>query len=127
MVPLRQAAHLGRKQPGGPEEVSAGGSVGDGLRPLPGANRGKHPDAKPLKGFGGAGVLEIVDDFEGNAYRAMYTLKLESAVYVLNAFQKKSRKGIQTSKADIELVKRRLSRAAEIHEELFGKSKGARK
>ncbi len=62
-----------------------------------------------------------------NAYRAMYTLKLESAVYVLNAFQKKSRKGIQTSKADIELVKRRLSRAAEIHEELFGKSKGARK
>jgi phage-related protein len=88
---------------------------------------GKHPDAKPLKGFGGAGVLEVVDDFEGNAYRAMYTLKFEGAVYVLHAFQKKSRKGIQTSQADIELVTRRLSRAAEIHEERFGKSKGARR
>ena len=87
---------------------------------------GKHPDAKPLKGFGGAGVLEVVDDFKGNAYRAMYTLKLEGAVYVLHAFQKKSRKGIQTSQADIELVKRRLSRAAEIHGERFGRSKGGR-
>jgi len=87
---------------------------------------GKHPDARPLKGFGGAGVLEVVDDFKGNAYRAMYTLKLEGAVYVLHAFQKKSRKGIQTSQADIELVKRRLSRAAEIHGERFGRSKGGR-
>jgi len=87
---------------------------------------GKHPDAKPLKGFGGAGVLEVVEDFKGNAYRAMYTLKLEGAVYVLHAFQKKSRKGIQTSQADIELVKRRLSRAAEIHGERFGRSKGGR-
>jgi phage-related protein len=87
---------------------------------------GKHPDAKPLKGFGGARVLEVVDDFKGNAYRAMYTLKLEGAVYVLHAFQKKSRKGIQTSQADIELVKRRLSRAAEIHGERFGRSKGGR-
>jgi len=87
---------------------------------------GKHPDAKPLKGFGGAGVLEVVDDFKGNAYRAMYTLKLEGAVYVLHAFQKKSRKGIQTSQADIALVKRRLSRAAEIHGERFGRSKGGR-
>ena len=87
---------------------------------------GKHPDAKALKGFGGAGVLEIVDDFKGNAYRAMYTLKLEGAVYVLHAFQKKSRKGIQTSQAVIELVKRRLSRAAEIHGERFGRSKGGR-
>ena len=70
--------------------------------------------------------MEIVDDFKGNAYRAMYTLKLEGAVYVLHAFQKKSRKGIQTSQADIELVKRRLARAAEINEKRFGRSKGAR-
>ena len=68
----------------------------------------KHPEAKPLKGFGGAGVLEVVEDFNGNAYRAVYTLKVESAVYVLHAFQKKSRKGIKTNPEDIEAARRRL-------------------
>lgn len=75
----------------------------------------KHPDAKPLKGFGGAGVLEVVEDFEGNAYRAVYTVKLADVVYVLHAFQKKSRKGIKTSRADIDKARVRLKLAVEIH------------
>ncbi len=76
---------------------------------------GKHPDAKPLKGFGGAGVLEVVDDFDGDTYRAVYTVKLRGAVYALHAFQKKSRKGIKTSAHEMDVVKRRLRQAEEIH------------
>ena len=53
---------------------------------------GKHPDAKPLKGFGGAGVLEVVDDFDGSTYRAVYTVKLAGVVYALHAFQKSRRR-----------------------------------
>ncbi|MGH2425548.1 MAG: type II toxin-antitoxin system RelE/ParE family toxin [bacterium] len=83
----------------------------------------KHPDAKPLKGFGGAGVLEVVEDFEGNAYRAVYTVKLTDVVYVLHAFQKKSRKGIKTSQADMEKVRARLQLAMEIHARYGGKAK----
>ncbi len=75
----------------------------------------KHPDAKPLKGFGGAGVLEVVEDFDGNAYRAVYTVKLAGAVYALHAFQKKSTKGAKTSPADIEKVRARYRLAVEIH------------
>jgi len=75
----------------------------------------KHPDAKPLRGFGGTGVLEVVDDFDGNAYRAVYTVKLPGVIYVLHAFQKKSKKGIKTPVQEIELVKKRLKRAEEIH------------
>lgn len=77
----------------------------------------KHVDAKPLKGFGGAGVLEVVDDCDGNAYRAVYTVKLAGVVYALHAFQKKSKKGIKTSRADIDKVKARLKLAVEIHTE----------
>jgi phage-related protein len=76
---------------------------------------GKHGSAKPLKGFGGAGVVEIVEDHQGDTYRAVYTIKFESAVYVLHAFQKKSKKGVQTPKEDIETVKRRLKIAEEDH------------
>ena len=76
---------------------------------------GKHPDAKPLKGFGGAGVLEVVEDHDGNAYRAVYTVRYSSGVYVLHAFQKKSRRGIRTPAAEMERVRRRLKLAAEDH------------
>lgn len=69
---------------------------------------GKHADAKPLKGHKGAGVLEIMDDFDGDTYRAVYTVKFEDAVYVLHAFQKKSKKGIATAKSDLDLVETRL-------------------
>jgi phage-related protein len=75
----------------------------------------KHDDAKPLKGFKGAGVLEIVDNFDGNTYRAVYTVKFESAVYVLHVFQKKSKSGIATPQQDIDLIERRLKVAQEHH------------
>ena len=52
----------------------------------------KHPDAKPLKGFGGAGVLEIVEDYDGDTYRAVYTVRIAGAIYVLHAFQKKAKR-----------------------------------
>lgn len=74
----------------------------------------KHPTAKPLKGFGGAGVLEIVDNYDGDTYRTVYTVKLAGVVYVLHAFQKKSKKGIATPKKDIDLIKKRLKLAIEI-------------
>jgi phage-related protein len=76
---------------------------------------GKHPDAKPLRGFGGAGVLEVVDDFDGDTYRAVYTVQFERAVYVLHAFQKKSKRGSETPKSHIDLVKLRLKQAEADH------------
>lgn len=76
----------------------------------------KHPDAKPLKGFKGSGVLEVVEDFDGDTYRAVYTVKFEGVVYVLHAFQKKSKRGIATPKQDIELIETRLKRAREDYE-----------
>lgn len=77
---------------------------------------GKHVDAKPLKGFGGAGVLEVVADWEGDTFRAMYTVKFAGAVYVLHAFQKKSKKGIRTPKAALELIRKRLKAVEEHYE-----------
>jgi phage-related protein len=77
----------------------------------------KHPDAKPLKGFKGAGVLEIVENFDGDTYRAIYTVQFEGIVYVLHSFQKKSKHGISTPKKDIELIESRLKRAEEHHKE----------
>jgi phage-related protein len=75
----------------------------------------KHVDAKPLRGFGGAGVLEVVEDFDGNAFRAVYTVRLAGVVYVLHAFQKKSKKGVKTPTAEIDKVKARLKVAMEVH------------
>jgi phage-related protein len=72
----------------------------------------KSPSAKPLAGFGRAGVLEIVESYQTDAYRAVYTVKFSELVYVLHAFQKKSKKGIATPKSDIELIRKR-SRVAE--------------
>ena len=74
---------------------------------------GKHPDAKPLHGFGGAGVLEVVEEHKGNAYRAVYTVKFGQAVYALHAFQKKSASGIATRKQDLDLIRQRLALAQE--------------
>ena len=81
---------------------------------------GKHPRAKPWKGER-PGVLEIVDDFRGDTYRAVYTVKFERAVYVLHAFQKKSPKGIKTAKPDVELISRRLRVASQDYEARYGK------
>jgi phage-related protein len=71
----------------------------------------KHTDAKPLKGHKGGGVLEIVDDYDGDTYRAVYTVKFAGVVYALHAFQKKSKSGISTPKADLDLVASRLKLA----------------
>ena len=73
------------------------------------------PDAKPLKGFGGAGVLELVEDDRSGTYRAVYTVRFASAVYVLHVFQKKSKRGVATPPQDIEKVVERLKRAEDIH------------
>jgi phage-related protein len=70
----------------------------------------KAPFAKPLRGFGDADVLEIVDDFEGETFRAAYTVRLANAVYSLHAFQKKSKRGIATPKAELALIEQRLKR-----------------
>ncbi|NJL60557.1 MAG: addiction module toxin RelE [Methylacidiphilales bacterium] len=81
----------------------------------------KHDSAKPLKGFKGAGVLEIVEDFDSDTYRAVYTVKLADIVYVLHAFQKKSKHGISTPKQDIELIEARLKRAKEHYAQNYKK------
>jgi len=75
----------------------------------------KHEDAKPLRGYGGAGVLELVEDFDGDTYRAVYTVKFTDAVYVLHVFQKKSKKAIKTPQKDLDLIKERLRRAEQDH------------
>jgi phage-related protein len=71
----------------------------------------KHPSAKPLKGFGSAGVLEVIEDHDGDTYRAVYTVKFSGAVYVLHAFQKESKSGIKTPQQTIALIKERLKLA----------------
>jgi phage-related protein len=75
----------------------------------------KHRDAKVLKGFGGAGVLEVVSDHDGDAFRAVYTVRFAAAVYALHAFQKKSKRGIKTPPSELEVVRRRLKTAEEDH------------
>ena|SRR5438105_4691015 len=82
-----------------------------------------HPRAKPLRGFGGAGVLEIVENHEGNTFRAVYTVKFALAVYVLHVFQKKSKKGIATPPADLNLIKSRLKTAADDYAKTYGRKK----
>lgn len=78
---------------------------------------GRDKDAKPLKGFVGATVLEIVKSDRDGTYRTMYTVQFEEVVYVLHAFQKKSKKGIKTTKQDVEMLKQRLKLAKISHKE----------
>jgi phage-related protein len=79
---------------------------------------GTPPQAKPWKGQGG-GVFELVESFEGNAYRAVYTVRFEKAVYVLHCFQKKSPSGIRTERTDIDLIAARLKLAQQDYEEHY--------
>jgi phage-related protein len=77
---------------------------------------GVRPDnVKPLKGFGGAGVLEVIENFDGNTYRAVYTVRLVGVVYVLHCFEKKSKKGVQTPKHTMDLIHQRLRLAEMLH------------
>lgn len=75
---------------------------------------GKHRDAKTLTGFSGAGVVEVIKDYRGDTFRAVYTLRFQKAVYVLHAFQKKSKTGRKTARRDIELIDQRLREAERI-------------
>ena len=98
-----------------PEDVR--GDVGQALYV---AQRGdKHADAKVLKGFAGAGVLEIVARNDGDTFRAVYTVRFPTAIYVLHVFQKKSKSGIATAKKDIDLVKSRLKLAEDDYAQLI--------
>jgi phage-related protein len=120
MAPLKPVEWIGssredlRAFPGEVREV-----VGEALYR---AQRGdEHPAAKALKGFGGRGVLEIVDDHRGDTYRAVYTVRFASVVYVLHVFQKKSKKGIATPRHEIELIRMRLKRAEDHYRFHYGK------
>ena len=87
----------------------------------------KHDAAKPLKGFGSAGVLGVVESDEGGTYRAVYTVRLDHWIYVLHCFQKKSTKGIETPKPDLVQIKSRLNDAQEDHAAWSKQVKGVRK
>jgi len=85
------------------------------------AQTGQHPpSAKPLKGLGG-GTVELIEDFDGNSYRAVYAVRFSEAIYVLHAFKKKSKRGIGTPQSDIELIRRRLKGAEQDHAARFKK------
>lgn len=74
----------------------------------------KHVNAKPMKGLG-PGIFEIISDYRSDTFRAVYLMRLGNKVYVLHAFQKKSKSGIATPRPDIELIRQRLKRALELH------------
>lgn len=83
------------------------------------AQRGdRHDAAKVLQGFGGAGVLEVVEDDQGGTYRAVYTVKFKAAVFVLHVFQKKSKSGIATPKSDLNIIRDRLKVAEQLAREM---------
>jgi phage-related protein len=79
---------------------------------------GKHRDAKALSGFGGTGIVEVVKDYRGDTFRAVYTLRHAGTVYVLHAFQKKSKTGRETPRRDMELIRQRLREAEQISREM---------
>jgi len=89
-----------------------------GLYPVRCSARRKHRDTKALSGFGGAGVLEVVRDYRGDTFRAVYTLKYAERVFVLHALQKKSKTGRETPHRDMELIKQRLREAERIAREM---------
>lgn len=78
----------------------------------------RHAQAKPLRGFGSAGVLEVVEDWRSNTYRAVYTVRYAVRVFVLHVYQKKSKTGIATPKPDVDLIRNRLKAAAKRAKEL---------
>jgi len=80
---------------------------------------GKAPNARPMKGYRGAGVLEVVEDHHGETYRAVYTVRFARAVYVLHVFEKKSKQGTDTPRQDLELIEDRLREAAAHYREHF--------
>ena len=112
LKPVRWLGDSLERLRGFPEEVKD--DVGAALM---WAQRGhKHVDAKPIHGFGGASVLEVVENFAGDTYRAVYTVRFKERIYVLHCFQKKSKKGSETPKHDINLIQERLEQARKLEE-----------
>ena len=97
--------------------ASVRGEIGHALREA--QLGGEALAAKALKGFGGRGVLEIIEDFDGDTYRAVYTVRFAGVIYVLHAFQKKSKRGISTPQQDVALIARRLRVADEDYRSRF--------
>lgn len=85
---------------------------------------GKHPSAKPLKGYKGSGVLEVVENHDGDTFRAVYTVRYSDIIYVLHSFQKKSKGGIATPKQDLNVIEARLKLADQHHSDYVKKRKG---
>ncbi len=85
---------------------------------------GKHPKTTPMKGFKGAGILEAAADHEGSTYRTVYTVRFQEAIYVLHAFQKKSKHGVSTPKADVDLILKRYDTAVAMHESFMSRGRG---
>jgi len=77
----------------------------------------KHSATKPLKGFGSAGVLEVIEDYQSDTYRAVYTVRFKRAIYVLHCFKKKSTRGAQTPKPALEMIRARLKAAEQMEKE----------
>jgi phage-related protein len=106
---------VGRPRAGGIEGIAAAGPAISGIA-LRFAQAGVKADSvKPLKGFKGASVLEVVENFDGDTYRAVYTVKLAGVVYVLHCFQKRSKSGISTPQSTIDLIHQRLRVAEQMH------------
>jgi phage-related protein len=97
-----------------PKEVKS--SMGYGLYLAQAGERPLH--SKILKGFGSAGVIEIFESDESGTFRVVYTIKISNFVFVLHAFQKKSKQGIKTPKQEVDLIKKRLKETQEIYKEL---------
>ncbi len=88
-----------------------------GLALLAAQGGGRSPKAKSLSGFGGASVIELVENYDTDTYRAVYTVRFQEVSYVLHVFQKKSKQGIQTPKKEIEMVRSRLKQAEAMYAE----------
>ncbi len=84
----------------------------------------RSPHAKTLSGFGGASVIEIVENFDTDTYRAIYTIRFQEAIYVLHVFQKKSRQGIQTPQKELDLIRDRLKQAEDMHRQWLLSAEG---
>ncbi len=95
-----------------------------GLALLAAQGGGRSPKAKPLSGFGGASVIELVENYDTDTYRAVYTVRFQEVIYVLHVFQKKSKQGIQTPKKEIEIVRSRLKQAEAMYADWLKVTRG---
>jgi phage-related protein len=113
-----KTAVLGGKQQEGSVGAAGSSRTRFWLCALSGSDGQEHDQAKPMKGFGSAGMLEIVEDWERNTYRAIYTVRFVESVFVLHVFQKKSRRGVATPKRELDLIRERWKTAEQMARKL---------